>query len=311
MTKKLTIIIPVFNGANYIIPCLSAIEGQLTADVEVIIVNDGSTDETGHLICSTFPDQIKGGSFIYIETPNSGVSAARNLGVARSIGTYIAFVDADDTVLPGYVASILAATAEDVCIIEFGYKTIDSSGNIINDNRFLHTAFGLNPASRVIDQVFKSARWYPFIRVFKRRLLEQTPFPIGVRFCEDLIAFSQIYMRSERIYSINAVLYAYMINPKGATRNISPGHAKPLIEFYRGIKDRRGFPIDALKMNVAYAIRRCSGTSENEFGRLPIDIFVDLLYIAGNPRTWLKMSHRIPMHAIAGSFVSFVKRFWK
>lgn len=93
----LSIIIPVYNSANTIIPCLKSIieQEQFGYDMEIVIVNDGSVDESGSLI-NDFISKNQSFMFKYIEKENGGVSSARNYGVKNAIYDWIAFIDSDD-----------------------------------------------------------------------------------------------------------------------------------------------------------------------------------------------------------------------
>ncbi|MDI6704272.1 MAG: glycosyltransferase [bacterium] len=87
---KISVIIPTFNRAKYIVEAVRSVLSQTYSDFELIIVDDGSTDETRETL-KPFLDKVK-----YLFQPNKGVSAARNLGISKSRGEYIAFLDSDD-----------------------------------------------------------------------------------------------------------------------------------------------------------------------------------------------------------------------
>lgn len=307
MRKKLSIIIPVYNGERFIEACLNSLVKQALNGVEIIVINDGSTDLTGNIITTTFKTYIDNGSLIYLPTENGGVSAARNHGIDNAVGDYIAFVDADDLVGADYIQTILAATAESPSIIEFGYRSIDQHGNVIKDNCYVHTQFGKNISSSVINSVFSACIWYPFLRVFKREFFKNNRFLVGVRFCEDLMALSDIYRHAEEIYTLPRVLYEYRINPDGATLNIKSEHAIPLIAFYRSIKMDNTLANKALKIATAYAIRRCTASNSNSFGSLPFDIQVDIAKLVFTPKLLLKIRYQFVVFAIFGSFLNFTK----
>lgn len=97
MNELVTIIVPVYNTGAYLSPCLESLIAQTHRDLEIILVDDGSTDGSG-AICDDFArrdERIK-----VIHQKNSGVSAARNAGLENASGTYLTFVDADDALLP-------------------------------------------------------------------------------------------------------------------------------------------------------------------------------------------------------------------
>lgn len=105
MNKPLiSIIVPVYNKACYIRKCLNSLLSQSFTDFEMVIINDGSTDNSGMLL-EMFA--IEDSRIVYITTENSGVASARNLGLEKAQGEYITFVDADDYVEVGYLEDIV------------------------------------------------------------------------------------------------------------------------------------------------------------------------------------------------------------
>ncbi len=93
MNVKVSIIVPVYNAGRYINKCIESILNQTLTEFEIILVNDGSTDESGK-ICDDFAELDS--KIIVIHKENEGVSAARNTGINYAVGEYIGFVDADD-----------------------------------------------------------------------------------------------------------------------------------------------------------------------------------------------------------------------
>jgi glycosyltransferase involved in cell wall biosynthesis len=102
---KVSVIIPIYNGASHILDCLKSVLLQDFSDYEVLIINDGSTDAT-HTLCTDFiASNYLVGKFQIITIPNSGVSSARNIGLLHASGDYVAFLDSDDLWLPEKLSS--------------------------------------------------------------------------------------------------------------------------------------------------------------------------------------------------------------
>lgn len=311
MNKKLSIIVPVYNGEQFIKSCLSSLVTQLQDEVEIIVINDGSTDATDHIITTEFKAFIDKGSLIYLATENAGVSAARNLGLEKASGRYVAFVDADDSVSSTYMATILDATIDSPSIIEFGYRTIDQYDNVIKDRSFVHTRFGSHSTGQVINNIFAACLWYPFLRVFRRELFNNIRFPVGVRFCEDLITLSAIYKQTDVIFTSSSVLYDYRINPAGATLNIKPDYATHLITYYRRISHDQSFANKALKICLAYVIRRCTASTTDSLGRMPSDIEADIRSLAFTPSLFFYVRIRLMVYALWGPILNSAKMFFR
>ena len=106
-TKKtlISIIVPVYNTEKYIECCLDSIMKQDYPNFEVILVNDGSTDESG-IIIQKYKEKYK--NISYIKQENKGVGAARNAGIKVAKGDYISFVDSDDLIMEDYCSHLLS-----------------------------------------------------------------------------------------------------------------------------------------------------------------------------------------------------------
>ena len=96
----ISIIVPVYNVKNYLEQCLNSLANQTYKNIEVLLVNDGSTDGSDK-ICEKY--SLKDSRFKKFDKPNSGPADARNLGIKNSHGKYIAFVDSDDYVDHGFI----------------------------------------------------------------------------------------------------------------------------------------------------------------------------------------------------------------
>ncbi len=122
---KVSIIVPIHNTAPYLDRCVGSLAGQTHADLQILLVNDGSTDESED-ICLAWAARDE--RVQYIPRPELGVSAARNAGLDAATGEYICFVDSDDCVLPGYVQTLLAlCLAHGVLMAMCGYATNDGA----------------------------------------------------------------------------------------------------------------------------------------------------------------------------------------
>lgn len=106
----ISIIIPVYNKARYIKKCLNSLLNQSFTNFEIVIVNDGSTDNSGMLLETYAAEDSR---IVYIATENSGVSSARNVALEKAYGEYVTFVDADDYVEFGYLQDIVKHIGEE------------------------------------------------------------------------------------------------------------------------------------------------------------------------------------------------------
>ena len=105
LKNSVSIIVPVYNVGRYIDKCLQSILSQTYKNIEIIIVNDGSKDDSGEIIAKYASDD----RIVYIEQDNAGVSAARNRGIQAATGEYLGFVDSDDYIEPEMYEKLLDA----------------------------------------------------------------------------------------------------------------------------------------------------------------------------------------------------------
>ena len=96
--KKISIIVPIYNSELYLVECVNSIIDQTYKDIEIVLINDGSTDNSLK-ICKKFKDN----RIVIVNKENSGVSDSRNVGIERSTGDYISFVDSDDIIDTHYI----------------------------------------------------------------------------------------------------------------------------------------------------------------------------------------------------------------
>lgn len=118
-SPKISIIVPVYNTSDYLADCLDSIAAQTFKDFEVLMVNDGSTDNSA-TICDKY--QIIDNRFRLIQQSNSGISAARNKGIDEAKGEYIAFIDSDDIVRNNYLSELICNMDENTQIVQCSYS---------------------------------------------------------------------------------------------------------------------------------------------------------------------------------------------
>lgn len=275
--KKLSLVVPVYNAELYIGTLLSSLKHQIDNSVEVIIVNDGSSDNSELIIKKYFNKEIEAGIFKLLSQKNLGVSSARNKAISIANGEYIGFLDSDDLIYPNYVNEILSLiSTHHYDIIEFGCENFKYQLDDITTSSsiFSHHNFGAFSINDVIDDIFAHSVFYTPLRVIRSDLAKQVKFPEGVKFCEDLIYLTQIYMLAGNLFNLKKVLYGYRINEQGATRNVKPEYIVAMKSYYKDLIEIRRSELISLKVNLIYIIYRC----QRDLGgcvSLPLDIFFD------------------------------------
>lgn len=130
MNNRVSIIIPAYNSAKYLREAVDSALAQTYSDVEIIVVNDGSTDNSAELL------RDYGNRIVYIEQPNAGLSAARNTGILASTGDFLVFLDADDCLLPDMAVSLASVLAEnELCSLVYcGWYQTDEDGTRFSES---------------------------------------------------------------------------------------------------------------------------------------------------------------------------------
>lgn len=218
----LSLIIPCYNNENFIYECLQSVFSQSDETVEVVIVNDGSIDNSDEEIRHCI-NEYKPLNVIYFTQKNMGPSGARNAALKKASGKYTGFLDGDDLWDSNawkILKPILHSLKYD--IIEVDGLTFDDGKSHKEGKALKVTSFNkehliLKPIDLL--PVFLSSKWYACFRIFRSQLISEIYFAHGRRY-EDTMFTPYAYFKANRIYSLNDIpIYYYRINQYGITRN--------------------------------------------------------------------------------------------
>ncbi len=232
---RLSVIVPVYNGEDTIRDCLESLQRLKSSQIEFIIIDDGSTDQTLK-ICRSFEE--KDDRFRIFHRPNGGVSAARDQGIAVSRGENIAFVDSDDSVTLHFdgLIDLLEEGAYDLYIFDPAFVYADRSVIV----RHHELKRGQNDISRFYKSVLNNDENSVWSHVYKRSIIVENKirFDPSMRFGEDLV-FNLDYCRACRsFYYIDKVLYLYTRERQdSAMHKIKEGYLDDCCKIYDRYKD--------------------------------------------------------------------------
>lgn len=263
MNPLISIIVPTYNVEKYIRTCIESILAQTYRNIEVIIVNDGSTDQSlaviSDLICSHHNIKV-------INQKNQGVSVARNTGIDAATGKYIAFVDPDDKIKPDFVSSLYQiADKTGADIVRGSFR--DFNGNI---PKGWVTDFNVptNCGTIVLDQFLSSniafVVWSSIYRLdfINSNHIRFTP---GILFEEDADFTIRAYMLAKLVATSPEPNYAYRINRPGSilttktTKNakkMSLSEEKIISQFISMLKHEKSDVLCSLILKSIYACMR-------------------------------------------------------
>lgn len=193
---EISVIVPVYNKERHLESCLTSVLNQPIRDLEVIAVNDGSTDGCGKILerfAQTDPR-------LHVWTvPNGGVSKARNFGLVQAKGNWIQFLDADDFLEPGYLAQAMKVLQKTPAEILFsGFTMVDEQGVPLREIALEEQGLrGQSDLCRLFLQYQPQNGFFGFIanKLFRRSLVEASGarFPVGTTLAEDLDFYVHLY----------------------------------------------------------------------------------------------------------------------
>lgn len=234
---KVSIILPVYNVEKYLSACLDSLLAQTLEEIEIVAVNDGSTDGSLQILQayqSLNPEKL----FIF-STENHGVSRARNYGFAHSHGEYVWFVDSDDFVEPDACRLLYEkATADGNDLVLFRYYNVDSETGVRKE----YIASCHNQNFRVADKPYElpAISPYPWIKFIHRDLFNGLCFPEGIRF-EDLPVAYLLAVTARSIGYVDQCFYNYRKNV-GFLSRLTPStlHIRNAIIFMKEEMEKLG-----------------------------------------------------------------------
>lgn len=211
--ELISIIIPIYNVEKYLRQCLDSIMNQSYEQFECLLVNDGSPDNSAD-ICREYVD--KDSRFKYFEKENGGVSSARNLGIERSGGAYITFIDPDDWVESDYLEVLYRALVDEKADLAVStYKQFN-----VADNCYYVHSYQRGYEKRVFNQEefiselpllerYDYSYGYSTCKLVDRSLLGDFKFNEVTTLSEDMEFWYKVYLFSNKVVYVNRDTYIY------------------------------------------------------------------------------------------------------
>ncbi len=214
LPEKLSLIIPIYNVEDYLPKCLNSILDQTYSNLEIIVVNDGSTDGSDK-ICDEYAKKDK--RIKVIHQNNAGLSNARNRGLDIATGTYIGFIDSDDWVDEKMYENMMTlAKNEDADIVACGLKHIfpESIQSKNSDSIVFY-----DQENALLDLLTEgNLRFEVWNKIYKHEIIRDIRFKLG-QIHEDLYFTSQVFFNATKIIYIDKPYYNYLKNRNGNTNS--------------------------------------------------------------------------------------------
>lgn len=232
----ISVIIPVYNVYDYLERCVYSVIDQTYSDLEIILINDGSTDKSGKL-CEELKE--KDSRIVVIHKDNEGLSATRNLGMKVATGDYIAFLDSDDFIMKDSFERLMSYSEQgETDVIIGGVLEYYSQDNI----RKLISRRNKNPIGKSIrgedflKTHLKNKTYTPVVYqgVYKKELIDQSQiyFETG-RVHEDELWFPQIMLNADKVIDTNEYFYMYAYREESITN--TPDQTENILDLHDNI----------------------------------------------------------------------------
>ncbi len=224
MEKLVSVIVAVYNIEEYLPRCVDSILAQTYRNLEIILVDDGSKDQSGS-ICDSYAEKDR--RIKVIHKKNGGLSDARNAGMDAATGEYIGFVDGDDWIEPDmYRAMYFACEKEKAQAAVCRYKQITKSG-IIDGSAGNSVSLSRDEALEIYvcgDEryLIYNSVWS---KLFARDLVEGMRFPVGKN-SEDIMFTTRAFCRMERLVYLDEAYYNYVLDREGSIMNEKAGERR-------------------------------------------------------------------------------------
>lgn len=204
-----SIIVPVYNAEKYLNRCIDSILSQTMTDFELLLIDDGSKDESG-CICDEYAEE--DARVKVIHKPNGGVSSARNLGIDRAKGKYIIFIDSDDYwLLPDCLESLTLMMDKFGCDCVRGeYLGVDEIGNVVVGPKVKRELEGRLLTPYELLRYGLAGEFFGVLFVFKRSTIGDLRYDEQQSFLEDMDFISRFMTKALTCVYTSECFYAYL-----------------------------------------------------------------------------------------------------
>ena len=211
--ELVSVILPIYNVELYLKKCIESVIMQSYKNMEIILVDDGSTDQSPY-ICDEYAKMDSRIKVIHKE--NGGLSDARNVGIQASSGSYIALVDSDDLIAQSFIEELYKCCIKSNAMIAVcAYSKFSNEDEIIISNNQGNAQ--IISGRELIKQIYLGqAGKFGFVawnKLYSRKLFDSIQYPFG-RIYEDTFTTYKLFLKSNRIALLNKSLYFYRIRPE-------------------------------------------------------------------------------------------------
>lgn len=229
---KLSIIVPIYNVAAYLRKCVESLLNQDYSDYEIILVDDGSTDESGKIADSLAcfrPNIIR-----TIHQINQGLSGARNTGIEAALGEFVVFVDSDDYWEPNVLGGLMLQIEQDrLDVLRFKYQHVNANFEVFSPYKSDPYQFDDYSLAAVDGLSFLNKRMgtacYAVMFIARKQLVQDCKFTTGIYF-EDTDWTPRMLLKAKRVASTDRVVYNYLMREGSITHAVSRSKQQKVLD---------------------------------------------------------------------------------
>lgn len=222
MMEKVSIIVPVYNTEKYLKRCLESIINQTYKNIEIICINDGSTDGSEKILREYASKENR---MIVKTVQNGGVSRARNIAIKESTGNFIMFIDSDDYIELNMVEEMLKTIQKrkaDIVRCTNFLEREDGTVEKIEEYTIKNKLIEKDEINKdiLLDIITGRMLTYSCVLIVKKEVILSTNlFNEKLKILEDKLFYLELFINAEKIYFLDVPLYHYIINPESCTKS--------------------------------------------------------------------------------------------
>lgn len=248
MRELVSVVVPVYNVDKYVTHCIESLINQTYSNIEILLINDGSTDTSG-IICDECAK--RDNRIIVYHKENGGLSSARNYGIERANGRYIAFIDSDDWVEKEFVEvlvnSIETQNAEIACC---GFLIVDENGNVkavkkAKEQLCLNRDAAMEDL--LLDKNVKNIAWN---KLYLTDLFENVRYPHGKNY-EDVATTYKLVRKANRVVIVPQALNYYLLRENSIIHTISEKNLNNWLEAHMNRRNEIAEGIDSKVLKLS------------------------------------------------------------
>ena len=236
MKGLISVIVPVYNAQEYIRRCVDSIAGQSYEDLEIILVDDGSKDDSPEL-CDAFSR--KDSRIRVIHQSNGGVSLARNNAIEASRGEWIAFCDNDDYMHPRMLETLLSMCLENDCDVACSRPEKGAEESFTAEPVLPLRDVKVFTSEQMLSNIYGLSSCFVWDKLYRREIFDHVRFPVGSYTGEDIAVLHRVFHAARRIAVTDARLYYHFIHDRSV--------------MHRGFDVRWANMLDAMKERIDFA----------------------------------------------------------